>query len=89
MRRTVIAAGDAVPPDTPLGNVIERIDQPSQQKGRVLRHRQGSDQPEMRGGLGEVWNEDGRVELRRRRGIAQVGVVRTLVGVKAPSRNPR
>jgi hypothetical protein len=38
LRRTVIAAGDAVPSDTPLGNVIERIDQPRQQEGRVLRH---------------------------------------------------
>src|SRR4051794_19215329 len=36
----------------------------------------------MCGGLREIRNEDGRVELRRRRGIAQVGVVRALVGVR-------
>ena len=79
--RTVVAAGHAVPADPALGDVVERVDQAGQQVGRVLRHRQRRHEADRPGRHREVRHQHGRVELGRARGVAQVGVVRALVGV--------
>ena len=36
LRRAVVAAGDAVPADPAFGHVVERVDQPGEQEGRIL-----------------------------------------------------
>ena len=81
LRRAVVAAGDAVPADAALGDVVERVDQPRQQVRRVFRHRQRRHEAEMLGRLREVGHQHGGIELGRAGGVLQIGVVRALVGV--------
>ncbi len=76
LRSAIVTAGDTVPPDAPLGHVVERVDQPGEQKGRVLGDGQRRDEAEMRGALGEIGDEHRRIELGRAGGITQIGVVR-------------
>ena len=76
LRSAIVAAGDTVPPDAPLGHVVERVDQPGEQEGRVFGHGQRRDEAEMRGALGEIGDEHGRIELGRAGGITEIGVVR-------------
>ena len=82
LRRTVIAAGDAVPADPPLGHMVERIDEPGEQERRVLGDGKRRDEAKVSRGLREVRHEHGRIELGRAGGIAQIGVVRALKRIR-------
>jgi hypothetical protein len=81
LRRPVVAAGDAVPADPAFRHMVERIDQPGQQVGRVFANRQRWHQPEMLRLLRQVGHQHRRIELGRRGSVLQVGVVAALVGV--------
>jgi hypothetical protein len=66
LRRAVVAAGDAVPADPALGDVVEGVDQAGQQVGRVLAGRQRRHQAEMLRRLARGRHQHRGIELGRR-----------------------
>ena len=81
LRRTVVAAGHAVPADAAIGRVVERVHQARQQVGRIFRHRQGRHDADRLGRHREVGHQHGRIEFGGARRVPEVGIVRALVGI--------
>ena len=81
LRGAVVAAGDAVPAHPALGHVIERVDQPRQQEGRVFAGGKRRHQSEMLRRLRQIGHQHGGIELGRAGAVLEIGVVAALVGV--------
>ena len=81
LRGAIVAAGDAVPADAALGDMVQRIDETRQQVRRVFRHGERRHEAKVLRGLRQPGHEDRRVELGAALSILQIGVVVALVGI--------